>query len=562
MNLPLPPDAVVSAERSALGRSSAAFAARAFDDLLWDNGFARLPAAFHSRLAPIPVPDPYLIAVSDDVAALIGLERAAPGSVEAGAIGDEAASGESDFVAVAAGSRVPAGADPVAAVYAGHQFGIFVPQLGDGRAHLLGGVRNGAGELWELQLKGAGRTPYSRMADGRAVLRSSIREFLCSEAMYGLGIPTTRALAVVASDLPVFRESVESAAIVTRVAPSFVRFGSFEYFYGRDQPERLRELADYVIETFYPQCREAPQRYLAFLGEVARRTAQTIAQWQGVGFCHGVMNTDNMSILGLTIDYGPFGFIDAFDRNHICNHSDEQGRYAYQMQPQIALWNLYALGQALIPLTKDVERTQAVLDTYREHFGTAMLGLMRAKLGLTALATDADGVPRSTGAIGAIGTFGATDANGKCGGHDEKLIQDTVALLHNHRVDWTLFWRRLAHVHTRDADGDAPARDLFADRAAFDAWAGAYRRRLQEENSSDRERRQRMNRVNPKYILRNHLAETAIRLARGDHGARDFSEVARLLQLLRRPYDEQPQFEAYAALPPDWAGSLQQSCSS
>jgi len=552
LNSRLPPAAVVNAERAngiARGPGDTASAPRAFDHLLWDNSFACLPAAFYTRLAPTPIPDPYLIAVSDEVAALVGIECAVPSDTGAGAIGAAVASAESDFVAVVAGNRVPAGADPLAAVYAGHQFGIFVPQLGDGRAHLLGGVRDGAGDLWELQLKGAGKTPYSRMADGRAVLRSSIREFLCSEAIHGLGIPTTRALAVVGSDLPVFRESVETAAIVTRVAPSFVRFGSFEFFYGRDQPDRLRELADYVIEAFYPQCRTAPQPYLAFLGEVARRTAQTIAQWQGVGFCHGVMNTDNMSILGLTIDYGPFGFIDAFDRDHICNHSDEQGRYAYQMQPQIALWNLYALGQALTPLTNDVAQTEAVLETYREHFGAAMLGLMRAKLGL-ALATSAPGSQESVGASG--------DLRGRV----EKLIQDTVALLHDQRVDWTLFWRRLAFVHARDTCGDAPARDLFADRAAFDAWAGEYRQLLQDENSRDEQRRERMNRVNPKYILRNHLAEAAIRLARGDHGPRDFSEIARILQLLRRPFDEQPQFEAYAAAPPDWAGALQLSCSS
>lgn len=499
------------------------FAVRQVDlpALRWDHGYGRLAPGFYTRLAPTPLPEPYLVAHSPQAAALIGL-------------------GAQDFdrpavVEALAGNRDWPGAEPLAAVYSGHQFGVYVPQLGDGRAILLGGAVGPDGRVWELQLKGAGKTPYSRMGDGRAVLRSSIREFLCSEAMHALGIPTTRALAVVGSDYPVFRETVESAAVVTRMAPSFVRFGSFEYFYWQQRYGELRELADYVISAFYPELEEAPCPYLALLEEVARRTARLVAHWQAVGFCHGVMNTDNMSILGLTIDYGPFGFIDGFDAGHVCNHSDEQGRYAYHRQPQIAHWNLYCLGQALVALTEDVEATQAAIEVFKDEFAQALDERLHAKLGL------------------------ATVQPG-----DEALIERTIELLHTNRADWTLFWRRLAmlRVDAANPGDDAPVRDLIADRAAFDAWAGAYRARLRRESSIDAERAARMNRVNPKYVLRNYLAEIAIRKARGDEGPRDFGEVARLLEVLQRPYDEQPEFDDYARLPPEWSAGLHLSCSS
>ena len=262
------------------------------------------------------------------------------------------------------------------------------------------------------------------MGDGRAVLRSSIREFLASEAMHGLGIPTTRALAVTGSDYPVVRETVETAAVVTRLAPSFVRFGSFEYFYWTEQHDALKQLADFIIDRFYPEARATAQPYLAFLEQVARRTARLVAQWQGVGFCHGVLNTDNMSILGLTIDYGPYGFIDGFDAGHVCNHSDEHGRYAFNMQPQIGHWNLYALGQALVPLTDDVDATKAAIDTYLDEYSQAIDEVYRAKLGLTTMQPE-----------------------------DEALINGLIELLNANHTDWTLFWRRLATLRT-----DAPCR--------------------------------------------------------------------------------------------------------
>ncbi len=480
----------------------------------FDNSFAQLPGVFYTRLPPAPLPEPYLVGFSEAAGNLIG-------------IGEDELPGLTDALA---GNRQIAGSDPLAAVYSGHQFGVYVPRLGDGRALLLGEAVGPTGEHWELQLKGSGKTPYSRMGDGRAVLRSSIREFLGSEALHHLRVPTTRALAVIGSDQPVIRETVETAAVTLRMSPSFVRFGSFEYFYWTQQYDALRQLADYVIARFYPECRTAQQPYLAFLEQVARRTARLVAQWQGVGFCHGVLNTDNMSILGITIDYGPFGFMDAFDGGYICNHSDVNGRYAYNMQPQIAHWNLYALGQALVALTDDVDATRIAVDSYLAEYAQAINTVFRTKLGL------------------------ATEQP-----EDEALITGVVDLLQATHADWTIFWRALSTLHV---DGSDKVRDLMVDRAAFDEWADRYRARLRAEGSDDDERTQRMNRVNPKYILRNHLAEVAIRLARGDEGARDFGEVARLLKVLQRPYDEQPEFESYAQEPPDWARTLELSCSS
>ena len=489
--------------------------------LRFDNSFARLPGVFYTRLRSAELPDPYLVGFSQSAGELIGIS-----STQAQ---------QPDFIDAIAGNRRIAGTDPLAAVYSGHQFGVYVPRLGDGRALLLGEAIGPTGERWELQLKGAGKTPYSRMGDGRAVLRSSIREFLGSEALHHLGIPTTRALAVVGSDQPVIRETVETAAVVMRMSPSFVRFGSFEYFYWTQQFDALRQLADYVIARFYPECADSNQPYLALLEQVARRTAHLVAQWQGVGFCHGVLNTDNMSILGATIDYGPFAFMDAFDAGYICNHSDTSGRYAYNMQPQIAHWNLYALGQALVALTEDVDATKTAIDSYLDTYSQAIDGVFRAKLGLAT--TQAD---------------------------DAALVSGLMDLLQADHTDWTIFWRNLSTLRVDGGiEGDA-VRDLMINRPAFDAWADQYRTRLRAESSIDAERAQRMNRVNPKYVLRNHLAETAIRQARGGTGGakHDFSEVARLLKVLERPYNEQPEFEAYAQEPPDWARTLELSCSS
>ena len=484
------------------------------EELRFDNRYGRLPPAFYTRLVPTPLPDPYLVAFNPAAAELIGLAA------------EEAARAE--FAEIFCGNRLLPGFDPLSAVYAGHQFGMFVPQLGDGRAILLGEAAGARGR-WDLQLKGAGLTPYSRMGDGRAVLRSTIREYLASEAMHALGIPTTRALAIVGSDQPVIRESVESAAVLTRMAPSHVRFGSFELFSARRQHEHVRTLADYVIDQHYPQLRETDQPCLELLREVVERTAKLIAQWQSVGFCHGVMNTDNMSILGLTMDYGPYGFIEGFDWGHVCNHSDDAGRYAYNMQPRIAHWNLYCLAEALLPLIA-VEEAESVLAEFDGRFERHYATLTRAKLGL------------------------ATEQ-----AEDAALMLDALKLLHGDRTDYTTFFRRLGNFDSAAGAENTPLRELFADADACAAWIGRYRLRLAQETSRDTQRKTRMDRVNPEYVLRNYLAETAIRKAADE---RDYSEIERLMRVLARPYDEQPAMQAYAEPAPQWASALAVSCSS
>jgi uncharacterized protein YdiU (UPF0061 family) len=499
-------------------------------------------------LSPTPLADPYWVGRNPALAQALGL---APDWLEA-----------DDALQALTGNAVLPGSEPLASVYSGHQFGVWAGQLGDGRAILLGEVETPAGPQ-EVQLKGAGPTPYSRRADGRAVLRSSIREFLCSEAMHGLGIPTTRALCVSGSDARVRREEIETAAVVTRVAPSFVRFGHFEHFSNNGLHDALRTLADHVIDGHYPECRNTTRfdanPYAALLEAVSERTARMVAQWQAVGFCHGVMNTDNMSILGLTIDYGPFQFMDAYNPGHICNHSDTQGRYAFGRQPNIAYWNLFCLGQALLPLISpdgDQARALAALESYKTVFPAEFEARMATKLGLV-------------------------DAPAPS---DRALIDATLQLLARNQVDYTIFWRRLSlHVagqapHSASAaqptqsaqaaqatplagSSDPAAatqalRDLFIDRAAFDAWLLQYSERLAPVDTALAA--QNMLKTNPKFVLRNHLGEEAIRAAKD----KDFSQVAALLALLARPFDEHPGNEARAGFPPDWAAGIEISCSS
>jgi len=492
------------------------------DDLPFNNSFAELPPAFYTRLMPTPLPSPHFIAASHPAAALLGL--------------DAADLARPDFVELFTGNKVAPRSQPLAAVYSGHQFGVWAGQLGDGRAIVLGDLPANNGQM-EIQLKGAGRTPYSRMGDGRAVLRSSIREFLCSEAMAALDIPTTRALMLTGSPQQVGRETMESTAVVTRMAPTFVRFGSFEHWESRGQQDELRVLADYVIANFYPELKGADNPYKELLAEVTRRTARMIARWQAVGFMHGVMNTDNMSILGLTLDYGPFGFMEAFDANHICNHTDSRGRYSYANQVPVGHWNCYALGNALLPLIGEPETAEEALALYRPEFGREIDRLLHAKLGLQQARAE-----------------------------DSALFDAMFGLLQDNHADFTLFFRRLGGLKLEDAvagavadaAADAPLRDLFIDRPAFDAWAATYRSRLRAEGSVDAVRREAMARVNPKYILRNYLAQNAIEQAQNG----DFGGVQRLLAVLERPFDEQPENDAYAALPPDWAAHLEVSCSS
>ena len=477
----------------------------------WRNAFEGLGGDFHSRLAPTELRDPYWIARSQSMARELGLQDDWWQAQEA--------------LQAFAGNRPLAGSAPLASVYSGHQFGVWAGQLGDGRAHLLGEVQTPGGDWLELQLKGSGLTPYSRMGDGRAVLRSSIREFLCSEAMHGLGIPTTRALCLTGSDQPVRREEIETAAVVTRVAPSFIRFGHFEHFSHHDQHDALKKLADFVIDHHYPECSSAAQPYAALLAAVTRRTAALIAQWQAVGFMHGVMNTDNMSILGLTIDYGPFQFMDGFDPAHICNHSDHQGRYAYERQPQIGHWNLFALGQALLPLIGQSDQALAALQAYPGLFAAELEQRMALKLGL----------PRASAG-------------------SRQLVQQLLALLARERTDWTIFWRRLA----RQVAGDTqqPVRELFHDRAAMDHLLLQYQELLTHANKA--QTADLMLKHNPSLVLRNHLAEQAIALAQ----QKDFSMVQALHEALQRPFDEQPGHADWCNFPPDWASQIQISCSS
>ena len=493
------------------------------DALIWRNRFVGLGQAFFTPLAAQPMPEPHWVATSADCAQMLGLP---PGWAQ-----------RPDWAAlnVLSGNATWPGMQPLASVYSGHQFGVWAGQLGDGRALWLGELDTPSGPM-ELQLKGAGPTPYSRMGDGRAVLRSSIREFLCSEAMHHLGIPTTRALCVTGSALTVRREQIETAAVLTRVAPSFIRFGHLEHFSQSDpsrdnDPAALRRLVDFVIEHHYPACRSAEQPCVALLEQIALRTAELMADWQAVGFCHGVMNTDNMSVLGLTIDYGPFGFLDRFDPGHICNHSDHQGRYAWARQPNAAFWNLHALARALLPLIEDPDLALFTIESYKSTFAGAMLARWSAKLGL-ATAEPAD----------------------------RALANDLLRLMAADRCDFSITFRRLAGFDSEAGAPNAPVRDLFMNREAFDAWALRYAERLKREHSADADRALRMNRVNPKFVLRNHLAEQAIR----DAQAGDFTELQRLQTVLQHPFDEQgaAETERYAGFPPDWAHSIEVSCSS
>ncbi|WP_430317395.1 protein adenylyltransferase SelO [Pseudomonas nitroreducens] len=482
------------------------------DELAFDNRFARLGDVFSTEVLPDPIADPRLVVASRSAMALLDLDPS-----------------EADtpvFAEIFAGHKLWEEAEPRAMVYSGHQFGSYNPRLGDGRGLLLGEVVNAAGEHWDLHLKGAGQTPYSRMGDGRAVLRSSIREFLASEYLNALGIPSSRALCVTGSSTTVWRETRETGAMLLRMAPSHVRFGHFEYFYYTQQEEQLKTLGEFVLREYFPDSLNDEKPYLAFFREVVERNAQMIACWQAYGFCHGVMNTDNMSILGITFDYGPYAFLDDFDANHICNHSDDTGRYSFSNQVPIAHWNLAALGQTLVHFV-EVDDLRATLDLFLPLYQAHYLDLMRRRLGFT---TAEDG--------------------------DLELVQRLLQCMQKGAVDYSLFFRRLGEQAPEQAL--AVVRDDFVDLAGFDAWAADYRARVEREGGSQDERRERMHAVNPLYVLRNYLAQEAITAA--EQG--DFSVVRRLHEVLSRPFEEQPDAEAFTRRPPDWGKHLEISCSS
>jgi serine/tyrosine/threonine adenylyltransferase len=492
------------------------------DKLNFTNSFARLPEIFYSAHQPQALLDDFIIHFNHVVAEMIGLDEDLASRADLLA----------DLLDTFTGKKPFSGFNPVAMCYAGHQFGHFVPRLGDGRAILLGQFRDTKDRPWDLQLKGAGPTLYSRGADGRAVLRSTIREYLCSAAMHGLGIPTTHALFMSGSNEDVYREQIEPGSMLLRVAPSHIRFGSFEYYFYSQRYDDLKLLGEYVLEQYYPHLQQQENPVHAFLDEVVASTARLIAHWQAVGFAHGVMNTDNMSIHGITLDYGPFGFVEQFDPQYICNHSDHHGRYAFNKQPEIALFNLSCLAQALLPLLHDdvdeaVMLARQSLDNYQPLFVDHYAELMRCKLGFTSISPG-----------------------------DQKMTTALLDLLESDHVDYTIFFRALSHT-TGERYEDC--RDLFIDRAAFDAWFDTYQQRLQQEGISRQQRSKQMLAVNPKFILRNYMAEIAIRKAQDEQ---DYSEIDKLMTLLQDPFSEHPDFEQYAGHPPAWAQQIEVSCSS
>ena len=417
---------------------------------------------------------------------------------------------DENLLSICSGEKKLGDVTPISTVYAGHQFGYFVPQLGDGRSCLVGEISN-----YEVSLKGAGTSPFSRGADGRAVLRSSIREYLCSVAMEALNIPTTKALALVASDTAVYREHLENASIVTRIAESHIRFGHFEFFAANGQNENVKKLADFVIKHHMPEVDK--ENYLDLFKEVVRSTALMIARWQAQGFAHGVMNTDNMSILGLTIDYGPFSFMETYNPGFICNHSDTQGRYSFEKQPSVALWNLHRLADALKSLVNEAQSKDA-LSEYEPALVKEYSSLMRRK-------------------------FGLLEVNDE----DNALINDFLELLYINKKDYHRSMRQLSSGKEHSLGGN------------FDSWFVRYKARLEKETSKMSQRVALMQSVNPKYILRNYLAEVAIRKA---EDLNEYDEIETLFQLLKKPFDNHEGYESYDSEPPEWAQNLELSCSS
>lgn len=476
----------------------------------FDNHFATLPPVFYTQMpAEGFAKEPYLVHGNPTMAKTLGLP---PDCFQ-----------DADFTGYFTGNKPIPGSKSLAMAYAGHQFGVWAGQLGDGRALLLGQVKDSEGQSWDIQLKGSGVTPYSRMGDGRAVLRSCIREYLCGEALDALGIPTTRSLCIIGTGESVRRETWEPGTILTRLSPSHVRFGHFEYAYHLTEPENVTILADYTIAKYFPGL-----SYTQWFAEVVKRTAHLMAQWQAVGFAHGVMNTDNMSILGLTLDYGPFGFMEAFEPGFVCNHSDHAGRYAFNQQPSIAFWNLHALAVALEPLFP-IETAKEILQAYQPEFLTHYQSLMMKKLGLS--------TPSESNLA---------------------LLQVLLGLMSQQRADYTLTFRGLAQVEKDQGNNAWLA--LFNHSPEAQDWLSDYLNQLEHEPEACRvNRKAQMNAVNPKYVLRNWVAETAIRAAEDEH---DYSVLDTIFTILQTPFDEHPEHSCFAAPAPAHLKSLCVSCSS
>jgi uncharacterized protein YdiU (UPF0061 family) len=482
------------------------------------SSYAGLPERFFARVHPIPVAKPRLLRFNQALGAELGLD--------VGDLDAEALAG------LFSGNVLPQGAEPIAMAYAGHQFGHFVPQLGDGRAILLGEAMDRAGVRRDIQLKGSGRTPFSRSGDGRAALGPVLREYLVSEAMHALGIPTTRALAAVATGEPVSREKALPGAIVTRVAASFVRVGTFQYFAARNDVDAVRQLADYVIDRHYPQAKSEQQPYLALLRAVSDGQAALIAGWMHVGFIHGVMNTDNMAVSGETIDFGPCAFMDSYDPAAVFSSIDQQGRYAYGNQPHAAVWNLARFAETLLPIIdasaeRAVELASGVLATFAARFSELSLAGVRRKLGLSA---------REDG--------------------DAALAEDLLDAMHRNQADFTLTFRRLCDAAEGEA-GDAGLRALFANPPEYDEWASRWRARLARDPLEPRARAEAMRQINPAFIPRNHRIEQVINAAVEDQ---NFEPFANLSAVLAQPYLSRGGLESYADPPQPGERVLQTFC--
>ncbi|NVK23710.1 MAG: YdiU family protein [Gammaproteobacteria bacterium] len=491
--------------------------------LKFSNTYFSELADLGSVFQPAVFPDPQWLVVSDDVIELLQLPWQEKD--------------QERFLRAFSGHQTLDGFQPLAQKYTGHQFGQYNPDLGDGRGVLLAELLTENGR-WDLHVKGAGKTPYSRFGDGRAVLRSCIREFLASEALAGLGIATSRALGVYTTGESVQRETVEPGAALIRVCESHIRFGHFEYAYYQKDEALLKRLVEYTYEFVLPaqsklttdaSSVKVDEKASAILQHATHRTAEMIAKWQAFGFCHGVMNTDNMSILGITFDFGPFGFLDQYDPSHICNHSDHSGRYAFDEQPGVGLWNLNALGHALSPLIEK-EQIAEILKQYEPKLVNTYSELMRAKLGLFEKTKD-----------------------------DRQLLGEFLAIMKKDQADYTHTWRLLSDYNDPQSDVDElKFIDNFISRDLVKTWFAKYHQRLQLENSKVSERVELMKGINPKYVLRNYLAQQAIEAA--EKG--DTSQVERLFQVFKKPFEEQPEHQSLAKRPPDWSQSLSISCSS
>jgi uncharacterized protein YdiU (UPF0061 family) len=473
----------------------------------FENTYARLPERFYVRLDPTPVAAPHLVKLNVELARNLGLD---PRMLE-----------NSPGVEILAGNGVAEGAEPLALAYAGHQFGYFVAQLGDGRANLLGEVMGRDGVRYDIQLKGSGPTPFSRGGDGRAALGPVLREYIVSEAMAALGVPTTRALAAVTTGERVFRETVLPGAVLTRVAASHLRVGTFQYFAARGDNEGIRSLADYAIARHYPEAAQAKQPYRALLDGVIARQAHLVAQWMLLGFVHGVMNTDNMSISGETIDYGPCAFMEAYDPNKVFSSIDHNGRYAYSNQPHAAHWNLTRLAEALLPVLA-------------QEAGSEEAALASAQEALAAFARHFD-MARDAGLRSKLGLF--TEREG-----DMVLAEELLTRMAANRADFTLTFRRLSDA-VAGPEGDPGVRTLFVDPAAYDSWAAGWRLRLEEEPVSGVARAAAMRMANPAFIPRNHIVEAAIDAA---VERQDFQPFEQLLDVVSRPYQDRPDLERYS----------------